>query len=78
MNLKQLRQVIIREFNKLKDKNKDAWGIAYTTALAVLFYVSGILGILDYFIIKILLFLALPFLLVYCILIMVQNKNHPD
>jgi hypothetical protein len=78
VSLKQLSQVIIREYNKLIDKNNDAWGIAYTAALIALFYISGILGILEYFIIKILLFLALAFLLVYCILIMVQNKNHPD
>jgi len=74
----KLRQLITQEFNRLKGKENDAWGVAYTSSLAALFFISGILGILDYFIIKAILFLALGFLLVYCILIMSQNKNHPD
>jgi hypothetical protein len=56
----------------------DTFGFIFTIALVSLFFVSGILGILDYFIIKWILFLALAFLLVYCILIIANNKNHPD
>jgi len=78
MNLKPLLQVIIQEFNKVKNPKSDAFGLAYTIALVVLFFVSGILGILNYFIIKVLLFSGLAMLLFYIILIMDKNKNHPE
>ena len=78
MSLKPLLQVIIREFNKFKDPKSDAFGLAYTFALVVLFFVSGILGILNYFIIKVFLFSGIAMLLFYIILIMDKNKNHPE
>ena len=78
MNLKPLLQVIIQEFNKVKNPKSDEFGLAYTIALVVLFFVSGILGILNYFIIKVILFSGLAMLLFYIILIMDKNKNHPE
>ena len=78
MNLKPLLQRIIQEFNRIKDHDRDTFGIIYTSFVATFFFVGGILGILNNFMIKMLLFLALGFLLVYCIMIMDKNKNHPS
>ena len=79
MNLKQYLQEITREFNQtVKNTNLDTFGLVFTIALVGLFFVSGILGILNNFMIKVLLFSALALLLFYCILILDQNKNHPD
>jgi len=78
MNLKLLRLRIIQEFNSVKKGNLNAFGLVYTGCLAAFFFLSGILGILNYFMIKLLLLLALAFLLAYCIMIMNKNKNHPE
>ena len=79
MNLKQYLQEIIQEFNQtVKNTNLDTFGLVFTISLVGLFFVSGILGILNNFMIKVLLFSALALLLFYCILILDQNKNHPD
>lgn len=78
VNLKPLRQVIIQEFNSIKSATSDTFGLIYTCVLIVFFFIAGILGILNYFFIKALLFLALALLLVYCILVMYKNKNHPE
>lgn len=79
MNLKQLLQVIIQEFNTaVKNTQVDTFGLIFTIAIVGLFFVSGIIGILNYFMIKVLLFSALALLLFYCILVLDKNKNHPD
>ncbi len=78
MNLKPLRHGIIQAFDRINFKDIDALGILYTILLIAFFFLSGIIGILNYFIIKVLLFLALAVLLVYCIMVMSKNKNHPD
>jgi hypothetical protein len=78
MSLKQLRQVITQAFNNENTLNKDVIGLMYTGVLALSFFIFGAIGILDYFIIKVILFIALAVLLVYCILIMDKNKNHQE
>ena len=79
MNLKRLLQVIIQEFDKtVKNTQVDEFGLVFTISLVALFFISGILGILNNFMIKVLLFSALALLLFYCILVMDKNKNHPD
>jgi hypothetical protein len=79
MNLKRLLQVIIQEFDKtVKNTQVDSFGLVFTISIVALFFISGILGILNNFMIKVLLFSALALLLFYCILVMDKNKNHPD
>ncbi|TVZ59338.1 hypothetical protein NA63_1866 [Flavobacteriaceae bacterium MAR_2010_105] len=59
--------------------NRNSIALMYTGILTLSFFVCGIIGVLDYFIIKILLFLALGLLLLYCIYIVVdKNENHPE
>ncbi|MGM5470934.1 hypothetical protein ACS386_11710 [Flavobacteriaceae bacterium LMO-SS05] len=77
MNLKPLLLGIIRVFDRVNFKDINALGLLCTIILIVFFFISGALGVLNYFIIKVLLFLALAILLVYCILVMAKNKNHP-
>ena len=79
MNLKLFLQEIIQEFNQtVKNTNLDTFGLIFTIAIVALFFVSGILGILNNFMIKVLLFSSLALLLFYCILMLDNNKNHPD
>jgi len=78
VSLKKLHRLIIQEFNSYKGTNRDTYGIIYSAGIVLFFFVSGILGILEYFIIKVLLFVALSYLFVYCILVMDENKNHLD
>lgn len=79
MNLKLFLQEIIREFNQtVKNTHLDTYGLISTIAIVALFFISGIIGILNNFMIKVLLFSGLALLLFYCILIMDKNKNHPD
>lgn len=79
MNLKRLLQEITQEFNQtVKYTNFDTFGLIFTIAIVGLFFISGIFGILNNFMIKVLLFSALALLLFYCILMLDKNKNHPD
>jgi hypothetical protein len=79
MNLKRLLQVIIQEFDRtVKNTQVDEFGLVFTISLVALFFISGILGILNNFMIKVLLFSGLAILLFYIILIMDKNKNHPE
>lgn len=59
--------------------NRNTIALIYTGILTLSFLVFGIIDILDYFIIKMLLFLALGLLILYCIYIVVdKNENHPE
>ncbi|MFC4721311.1 hypothetical protein ACFO5O_03175 [Geojedonia litorea] len=59
--------------------NRNTIALIYTGILTLCFFVFGTIDILDYFIIKIILFLALIALLLYCIYILVdKNENHPE
>jgi len=57
--------------------NKNA--VAVTIFITVAFLIAGIFNVLDYFIVKLILFLGFLILLFFMIyyLLINQNKNHP-
>ena len=61
--------------------NTNKLGLLFTGLITIGFLVAGILDILDYIIVKALLFLAFTLLVVYLIIQVLkeaENKNHLD
>lgn len=62
--------------------HKNTIALTFTGIITVGFFVAGIFGVLDYFIVKLLLFVGFALLVFYLILMIIkqisENKNHPE
>ncbi|RKE94978.1 hypothetical protein [Ichthyenterobacterium magnum] len=59
--------------------SKNTLGLIYTGIITVGFLTAGILDVLDYFIVKVLLFTGFAFFGIYMLMIILkntENKNH--
>lgn len=59
--------------------NKDTFALVFTGLIVAGFFTAGILDVLDYFIVKVLLFIAFAALVVYVLIVVIkdsENKNH--
>lgn len=62
--------------------SKNTIALIYTGIITVGFFVAGLFGVLDYFIVKLLLFVGFALLIIYLIVMVTkqsaENKNHPE
>uniref|UniRef100_UPI004048EBC8 hypothetical protein n=1 Tax=Gelidibacter sp. TaxID=2018083 RepID=UPI004048EBC8 len=62
--------------------NKNTIALTFTGIITIGFFVAGLFDVLDYFIVKLLLFISFALLIVYLILMVLkqtsENKNHPE
>lgn len=61
--------------------SKNTFAVLYTTFIVAGFFTAGIFDVLDYFIVKALLFVSFLLLVIYLIIVVlkdIENKNHME